>query len=67
MTLERARELMNTQLQLGGGYNRSAVRPIRGEAHREHGQAAVDDLIREPGLEASFGLKPGIDFSVTGR
>jgi hypothetical protein len=66
MTLGRARELIGTQLQFGGGYKRNAVRPILGAIQREHGQAAVDDLIRKLGLEAAFGLKPGTDFSGTG-
>jgi hypothetical protein len=67
MTLERARELIGTQLQFGGGYNRNAVRLILAEVQREHGQGAVDDLIRELNLEAVFGLKPGTDFSGVGR
>jgi hypothetical protein len=67
MTLERARELIGIQLQFGGGYNRNAARLILGEVQREHGQGAVDDLIRELNLEAVFGLQPGTDFSGTGR
>lgn len=67
MTPERARELIRTQLQFGGGYNRHAVRLILGEIQREHGRGAVDDLIRELDLEQSFGLRPGQDFSGTGR
>jgi hypothetical protein len=63
MTLERARELIRTQLQFGGGYNRNAVRLLLGEIQREHGQAAVDGLIRELDLEQAFGLKSGSDFS----
>jgi len=31
MTLDRARELIATQLQFGSGYNRNAVRLILGE------------------------------------
>lgn len=67
MTPDRARELITTQLQFGGGYNRNAVRLILGEIHREHGQGAVDGLIRELDLEQAFGLKPGTDFSGVGR
>ena len=67
MTPERARELIRTQLQFGGGYNRNAVRLILGELGREHGQGAVDALIRELGLEDAFGLKPGTDFTRVGR
>ncbi len=67
MELERARELIATQLQFGGGYNRNAVRLILGEIQRGHGQAASDALIRELGLETAFGLRPGTDFSRVGR
>ena len=67
MTRDRARELITTQLQFGGGYNRNAVRLILGEIQREHGQGAVDGLIRELDLEQAFGLKPGTDFAGVGR
>jgi hypothetical protein len=67
MTLERARELIQTQLQFGGGYNRNAVRLLLGEAQREHGQSAVDGLIKELDLDGAFGLRPGTDFSGIGR
>ena len=67
MTLERAREIIAQQLQFGGGYNRNAVRLLLGEVQREHGQAAVDALIRELDLEDAFGLKAGTDFSGVGR
>ncbi len=67
MTPDRARELVRTQLQFGGGYNRNAVRLILGELGREHGQGAVDALIRELGLEEAFGLRPGTDFTRVGR
>ena len=67
MTLDRARELIVTQVRFGSGYNRNAVRLILGELAREHGQGAVDALIRELDLEQAFGLKPGTDFSGVGR
>ena len=67
MTLDKARELINVQLGFGSGYNRHSVRLILGEVQREHGQAAVDGLIREFGLEAKFDLEPGTDFSQVGR
>ena len=67
MTLEKARELIATQLRFGGGYNRNAVRLILAEVQREHGQQAVDGLIRELGLERAFGLEEGTDFSGVGR
>jgi hypothetical protein len=66
MTLDRAREIIAQQLQFGGGYNRNAVRLLLGEVQREHGQAAVDTLIRELDLEQAFGLKSGTDFSGVG-
>jgi hypothetical protein len=67
MTLDKARELIDTQLRFGSGYNRNAVRLILGEVHREHGQPAVDELIRSLELEQAFDLKPGTDFSAVGR
>jgi hypothetical protein len=67
VTLDKARELIGTELQFGGGYNRNAVRLILGEVQREHGQAAVDRFIRELALEQAFGLAPGTDFSGIGR
>jgi hypothetical protein len=67
VNLDRARELISTQLAFGGGYNRNAVRLILAEIQREHGQSAVDQLIRELDLEQAFGLKPGTDFSKVTR
>ena len=67
MTPERARDLIATQMQFGGGYNRNAVRLILGEIQREHGQDASDALIREFDLETAFGLRPGTDFRKVGR
>jgi len=67
MTLDKARELIKVQLSFGGGYNRNAVRLILAEISNEHGQGAVDRLIRELGLEEKFGLVPGTDFSGVGR
>ncbi|KAA6185179.1 hypothetical protein F2Q65_09735 [Thiohalocapsa marina] len=67
MTLDRARELITTQLQFGSGYNRNAVRLLLGEVQRTHGQQAVDGLIGEFDLEQAFGLRPGTDFSGVGR
>ena len=63
MTLQKAHELLAIQANMGGGYNRNGARLILVEVHREHGQAAVDRLIRELGLETLFGLKPGAAFS----
>lgn len=67
MTLDRAREIITEQLIFGSGYNRNAVRLLLGEVRREHGQGAVEGLVRELGLEERFGLKPGTDFSGVGR
>jgi len=59
MTLEKARELLQVQIGLGSGYNRNSAKLILAEVQREHGQGAVDRLIRELDLEAAFGFKPG--------
>ncbi len=63
MTLEKARELISVQANMGGGYNRNGARLILAEVQREHGQQAVDTLIREFDLETLFGFKPGASFS----
>ena len=42
MTLEKARELLGTQVSFGGGYNRQGARLILADVAREHGQDAVD-------------------------
>jgi hypothetical protein len=67
MILARAHEIIATQLQFGGGYNRNAVRLLLGEVQRAHGQPAVDGLIREFDLETVFGLEPGTDVGHVGR
>ena len=59
MTLEKARELLDTQASFGGGYNRNGARLILAEVAREHGQAAADALIRELRLDQLFGLTTG--------
>ena len=63
MTLDKARELLGIQASMGGGYNRNGARLILAEVQREHGQVAVDQLIREFGLEQLFGFVPGTKFS----
>ncbi|GMQ97286.1 MAG: hypothetical protein BMS9Abin15_0993 [Gammaproteobacteria bacterium] len=63
MTLDKAREMLEVQVSMGSGYNRNSARLILAEVQREHGQSAVDQLIRELDLETAFGLKPGTDFS----
>jgi hypothetical protein len=62
MTLEKARELLAVQAQMGGGYNRNAARLILAEVQREHGQQVVDGFIREFDLEQLFGFLPGTEF-----
>jgi len=64
MTLEKARELLAVQAQMGGGYNRNAARLILAEVRREHGQQPVDEFIREFDLEQLFGFLPGTEFRV---
>jgi hypothetical protein len=63
MTLERARQLLQAQVNFGGGYNRQGSRLILAEVAREHGQETVDALIRELDLERVFGFAPGTLFS----
>jgi hypothetical protein len=62
MTLEKARELIAMHSSLGSGYNRNAARMVLGEVMRDHGQQAVDALIREFGLEQQWEIKPGTKF-----
>ena len=63
MTLDRAHQLLKTQAGFGGGYNRQGARLILAEIAREHGQEAVDGLIRELELERLFGIVPGTRFA----
>jgi hypothetical protein len=62
MTLDKARELLSKQAQVAGGYTRNGARLILAEVGKEHGQAAVDGLIRELDLERVFGFKEGTEF-----
>lgn len=59
MTLDRARELLRVQAQMGNGYTRNGAKLILAEVAREHGQYAVDQLIRELDLGTIFGFVPG--------
>jgi hypothetical protein len=43
-------------------YTRNGARLILAEVLKEHGQQAVDDLIRELDLETIFGFKLGTRF-----
>ena len=62
MTLEKARELLAVQADMGGGYNRNGARLILAEIQGDHSQTAVDALIREFDMETLFGFKPGTEF-----
>ena len=62
MTLDKARELMEVQVRMAGGYNRNSARLILAEVEKEHGSPAVDQLIREFDLETIFGFRPGSSF-----
>lgn len=64
MTLEKARQLLVMHVQMASGYNRNAARLVLAEVQREHGQEAVDRLIRELGLEEAFGFRPGSTFRI---
>ena len=59
MTMEKARQLLATQVSFGGGYNRNGARLIIADVIREHGQAAAEQLIREMRLDELFGFRPG--------
>jgi len=62
MTLEKTRELIAMHSSFDSGYNRNAARVVLGEDMRDHGQAAVDSLIREYDLENQWEIKPGTKF-----
>jgi len=56
MTLGKTRELLAVQADFGGFYNGNFAKLILSEANREHGQAAVDKLIKELALDDIFGF-----------
>lgn len=62
MNLQRARELLETQVYIGHGYNRNAAMLILAEVQRELGQQAVDQLITELNMSEVFGFAPGQQF-----
>ena len=62
MTLERARQLLKVQADFGGFYNANSSKLILSEIMKEHGQEAVDQMIRELDLERIFGFRPGTRF-----
>jgi hypothetical protein len=62
MTLDKAKELLTVQAGFGGFYNANSAKLILAEVNREHGQAAVDALIRECELDRVFGFEAGTRF-----
>ena len=62
MTLDKATELLKVQADFGGFYNANSAKLILAEVSREHGQAAVDRLIRELDLDKVFNFEPGMRF-----
>ena len=62
MTLDRARELLQVQAGFGGFYNANSAKLILAEVYREHGQGAVDQMIRDCQLDRVFGFEPGMRF-----
>lgn len=62
MTLAKAKQLLEVHADFGGYYNAHGAKLILAEVNREHGQAAVDALIRELQLERIFGFRPGTVF-----
>lgn len=62
MTLDRARQLLKVQADFGGFYNANSAKLILSEVQKEHGQAGVDQLIKELDLETVFGFAPGTRF-----
>lgn len=62
MTLDKARELLKVQADFGGFYNGNSAKLILSEVQKDHGQDAVDQLIRELNLDKIFGFKIGTVF-----
>jgi hypothetical protein len=62
MTIDKAGELLLVQTGFDGSCNANSTKLILTEVTREHGQAAVDRLIRECELERVFGFTPGTRF-----
>jgi hypothetical protein len=58
MTLDKARALLATQVDFGGGYNRHGAQLILAEVRREHGEDSARVLIREFHLDEIFGFSP---------
>ena len=62
MTIDKAREMLQVQAGFGGFYNANSAKLILAEVNREHGQGAVDQMIRECQLDRVFGFEPGTRF-----
>ena len=62
MTLDKAKELLNVQADFDGFYNGNSAKLTLAEVSREHGQAAVDQMIREYQLDRVFGFEAGTRF-----
>ncbi len=62
MTLDRARQLLSIQVSFGSGYNANSAKLVLSEVQKEHGQEAVNQLIRELDLARVFGFEPGTRF-----
>ena len=62
VTLDKAQELLAVQAGFGGFYNGNSAKLILSEVYREHGQLAVDRLIKDLNLDAVFGFQPGTVF-----
>jgi hypothetical protein len=62
VTLEEAHDQIRVQAEKGGGYGRNSAKLILAEVEREHGQEAVDHLIRAYNLESVFDLEQGMSF-----
>lgn len=58
MTLDKARQLLQVQVDFGGGYNRNSARLILAEVVREHGQTSANQLVSEMHLDDIFGFAP---------
>jgi len=67
MTIDKARQLLQVQVNFGGYYNRNSTRMILADVQREHGLEAADALIRELDLENVFGIKPGVVLQTPGN
>ena len=58
MTLDKARQLLQVQVDFGGGYNRNSAKLILAEVVREHGQAEANQMINQMHLDEVFGFAP---------